>query len=851
MCSQMDTKTKPRLVLSVVLSCLYLKVHISLAAYTISGNQSLSGDQTIVSAGGVFELGFFKPGKFSNYYIGMWYSKQVVSDEQTIVWVANREQPVADRFSSVLRISDGNLVLFNESKSPVWSTNLTTTTTTTTTGCLEAVLLDSGNLVLLRAGGGCSTSTTSEPLWQSFDHPTHTWLPGGRIGFNKITKQSQILTSWKNSEDPAPGLFSLELDPNGSNSYIILWNRSTQYWTSGSWNESSHMFSLVPEMRVNYTYNYSYITNENESYFTYSLYDPERMSRFVMQTSGKIQKLTWLETSRQWNLFWSQPRKQCAVHGFCGAFGSCNDKSGLFCNCLMGFAPTSPTDWVLQDYSDGCSRKTSLQCGNSVSVNGTEDWFLGVRTMSMPENNQSVEVGSIEKCGSICLSNCSCTAYAYDSNTGCSIWTGDLLGVQEHAADDGDGRTLYIRLAASEFMYLKSVKGHTNKRSLIIAVVSATAGLLIMNFGNFVWKKTLGKGRELWWKYGDTKVNYGAGGGKDDTEVPLFSLRSILAATNNFSEANKLGEGGFGPVYKGILPENQEVAIKRLSKKSGQGHQEFMNELKLIAKLQHTNLVRLLGCCIEEEEMILIYEFMPNRSLDKFLFDPSEKKKLDWGRRFKIIEGIAQGVLYIHKYSRLKIIHRDLKASNVLLDGSMSPKIADFGMARIFGTNQTEADTKRVVGTYGYMSPEYALYGHFSEKLDVFSFGVLLLEIVSGKKNASFHHFEHSVTISGWAWELWKDSRGMEVIDEAVRETCPPHEALRCIHVGLLCVQESPADRPTMSSVILMLASEATSLPPTKEPAFSTHGNSSAAGSSSRTSNYSNNSVTITIPEAR
>lgn len=216
------------------------------------------------------------------------------------------------------------------------------------------------------------------------------------------------------------------------------------------------MFSLVPEMRVNYTYNYSYVTNENESYFTYSLYDPKRISRFMMHTSGKIQKLTWLETSRQWNLFWSQPRKQCAVHAFCGAFGSCNDKSGLFCNCLMGFEPTSPTDWVLQDYSDGCSRKTSLQCGNSISVNGTEDWFLGVQTMSMPENNQSVEVGSIEKCGSICLSNCSCTAYAYDSTTGCSIWTGDLLGVQEHAADDSDGRALYIRLAASEFMYLKS-----------------------------------------------------------------------------------------------------------------------------------------------------------------------------------------------------------------------------------------------------------------------------------------------------------------------------------------------------------------------------------------------------------
>ncbi|KAM5548908.1 G-type lectin S-receptor-like serine/threonine-protein kinase [Rosa sericea] len=384
------------------------------------------------------------------------------------------------------------------------------------------------------------------------------------------------------------------------------------------------------------------------------------------------------------------------------------------------------------------------------------------------------------------------------------------------------------------------------KRTIVITTVSATAGLLAIVFGYFLWKKTLGKRSET--------IKYlSAAGVENDTELPLFSLRSILVATNNFSEANKLGEGGFGPVYKGILPENQEVAIKRLSKKSGQGQQEFMNELKLIAKLQHTNLVRLLGCCTEAEEMMLIYEYMPNRSLDKFLFDPSEKTKLDWDRRLRIIEGIVQGLLYIHKYSRLKIIHRDLKASNILLDGTMNPKISDFGMAKIFDINQTEANTNRVVGTYGYMSPEYARYGHFSEKSDVFSFGVLLLEIVSGKKNASFYRFERSLTLAGWAWDLWKEGRGIEVIDASIRETLQAHVALRCINVGLLCVQESAADRPAMASVIHMLqGNEAASLPPTKEPAFSTHPNFSTIGPSSQTpTNYSNNALTISLPEAR
>ncbi|XP_061993787.1 probable receptor-like protein kinase At1g11050 [Rosa rugosa] len=354
--------------------------------------------------------------------------------------------------------------------------------------------------------------------------------------------------------------------------------------------------------------------------------------------------------------------------------------------------------------------------------------------------------------------------------------------------------------------------------ALVTAVVSATGGLLtILLFLYFLWKKSLGKKRA----YSENIRNFSAGNGKNDTELPVSSLRSILAATNNFSEANKLGEGGFGPVYKGILKENQEVAIKRLSKKSGQGYQEFMNELKLIAKLQHNNLVRLLGCCIEKEEMILIYEYMTNRSLDKFLFDPRENTKLDWGKRFQIIE-------------------------------EMNPKISDFGMAKIFEINQTEASTNRVVGTYGYMSPEYARYGHFSEKLDVFSFGVLLLEIVSGRKNSAFYHLEHPLTLAGWAWKLWKEGRGMEVIDASVRETCLPHEALRCIHVALLCVQEDPVDRPTMSSVIHMLANEATSLPLFKEPAFSTHSNYKAVCSSSPSSSiFSNNLVTISIPEGR
>ncbi|KAK8961380.1 Cysteine-rich receptor-like protein kinase 8 [Platanthera guangdongensis] len=218
----------------------------------------------------------------------------------------------------------------------------------------------------------------------------------------------------------------------------------------------------------------------------------------------------------------------------------------------------------------------------------------------------------------------------------------------------------------------------------------------------------------------------------------LFDLATIRSATNSFSEANKLGEGGFGPVYKGVLRGGQEIAVKRLSKSSGQGVLEMKNEVVLMARLQHRNLVRLLGCCLEGEEKLLVYEYLPNTSLDKLLFDPDKRMQLNWATRYKIIEGICRGLLYLHEDSRFRIIHRDLKASNILLDADMNPKISDFGLAKLSAVDELPGTTSRIAGTYGYMSPEYAFCGLFSTKSDVFSYGVLLLEIVTGRSSSCF-----------------------------------------------------------------------------------------------------------------
>eukprot|EP00258_Populus_trichocarpa_P039118 XP_024455137.1 cysteine-rich receptor-like protein kinase 10 isoform X5 [Populus trichocarpa] len=305
------------------------------------------------------------------------------------------------------------------------------------------------------------------------------------------------------------------------------------------------------------------------------------------------------------------------------------------------------------------------------------------------------------------------------------------------------------------------------------------------------------------------------------TEESLqFDLSTIEAATNNCSPDNKLGEGGFGEVYKGTLPNGQQIAVKRLSRNSGQGAAEFKNEVVLVAKLQHRNLVRLQGFCLEREEKILVYEFVSNKSLDYFLFDPERQGLLDWSRRYKIIGGIARGILYLHEDSRLRIIHRDLKASNILLDGDMNPKISDFGLARIFVVDQTQASTNRIVGTYGYMSPEYAMHGRFSVKSDVYSFGVLILEIITGKKNSSFYQTGGAPDLVSYVWNHWRDGTPLEVLDPTLTDTYSRNEVIRCIHIGLLCVQEDPAIRPAMATIVLTLNSYLVTLPSPQEPAF-------------------------------
>ncbi|KAM0840734.1 hypothetical protein ACQ4PT_059462 [Festuca glaucescens] len=328
----------------------------------------------------------------------------------------------------------------------------------------------------------------------------------------------------------------------------------------------------------------------------------------------------------------------------------------------------------------------------------------------------------------------------------------------------------------------------------------------------------------------------------------LIDLSTLQVATDYFGEHKRLGEGGFGVVYKGNLPDGQEIAVKRLSQTSRQGIEELRTELLSVAKLNHKNLVRLVGVCLEEREKILVYEYMPNRSLDTFIFDVVKVKELDWSKRFTIINGITRGLQYLHEDSQLKIVHRDLKASNILLDSEYNPKISDFGLAKIFGGDQSHIVTHRIAGTYGYMSPEYAMRGQYSTKSDVFSLGVLILEIVTGRRNSGFYDSDQDVDLINITWEHWTREKAMELIDPSLRNCCLIDQLLKCIHIGLLCVQQKPADRPSMSAVNLMLTSNNVHLPSPTRPAFCNEeiGANSKPNLVGNAKTASSNEVTIT-----
>ncbi|KAI3680613.1 hypothetical protein L6452_35386 [Arctium lappa] len=789
------------------MACLYILI-ISLqhcrATDTLTKESRISLEQTLISANQVFELGFFNPGNSTKRYLGIWY-KNISARE--VIWVANRENPlsVSDISCSLSIGNDGNLRIQDGEDNVIWSTNVRVQFNESI-----AKLTDTGDLAL-------NDTISGSILWESFDYPSNSLLPGMKLGAKGKTQGKHLLTSWKSKDDPTVGDFVLGLSAEQP-PQAFIWRSSKPYWRSGPWDGGK--FIGIPEQESGYSSHMSLMPENPQggAYLAINNYNSYNIRWLYLRSDGVLHLNYWDDDYNMWDFTWRAPENPCDVYGVCGAFAVCTNKSPT-CDCLRGFVPQSKDEWSKSNWTKGCVRRSELLCeknGSSLASGKTKpDKFRMLRGIKLPDHHQYFPYIDTNECQRLCLGNCSCKAYAYVEGIYCMIWTEDLMDIEQFS--DG-GENLFLRLS-----YVES--GEETKGAKLLISLTTIGGVLLLGgfmFCVYRWT-TYKKGRKR-------KLNLLKSENaivprdtlqeevlrQESHELPIYEFKQIIASTDNFSYRNKLGEGGFGAVYKGTLDHGQQIAVKRLSGDSGQGIEEFKNEIMLISKLQHRNLVKLLGCCIEGEERLLIYEYMTNKSLDTFLFNPKKRMQLDWATRFNIILGIGRGLIYLHRDSCLRIIHRDLKCSNILLDEKMNPKISDFGLARTFQMTQELANTRRIVGTYGYMSPEYAMRGVISEKSDVFSYGVMLLEIISGKRNTEFLHHEHPL---GHAWKSWKERRGIELMDQALAESPFLSQGLRCIHMGLLCVQDLAKDRPTMAEAVSILCSD-TDLPEPKEPLF-------------------------------
>ncbi|KAJ4895614.1 G-type lectin S-receptor-like serine/threonine-protein kinase [Raphanus sativus] len=569
-------------------------------------------------------------------------------------------------------------------------------------------LMDNGNLRLQ------DNRNNGEILWESFKHPyKYSFLQRMTLGTSNTTGENLKLTSWRSYVDPSTGNYTAGLAsfsfPELTFPELLIWKNSVPIWRSGQWN--GQVFIGLPDVDSLLFLDGFNLINDNQGTFSMSFANDSFIG---------------------WRIGVRFPSTDCDAFGRCGPYGICNSREDPACKCVKGFVPRNNTEWNARNWSNGCVRKALLRCERQRDVSsnggggGKGDGFLKLQKMKVPINAEQ-SLANVQACPKQCSDNCSCTAYAYDRGIGCMLWSGDLVDMQSFL---GSGIDLYIRVAHSE------LKTHSNRVLMITApllgvvFVAAVCGL----FACRKFKKRPAP--------------------EKDTSAELMYKRMEELTSGNESASNQVKLKDL-PLFefKGVLPEGHEIAVKRLSRASGQGLEELLNEVVVISKLQHRNLVKLLGCCLEGEES-------------------------------------------------------------------------------------------------GYMSPEYAMEGFFSEKSDVFSLGVIFLEIISGTRNS--HKEENDLNLLAYAWKLWNDGEAASLANPIVFDECFEKEIRKCVQIGLLCVQEVANDRPNVSTVIWMLTTENTNLPEPKQPAFIARSGFSIAESSDLSSQkVSINDVSLTAVTGR
>eukprot|EP01018_Ginkgo_biloba_P040743 Gb_24274 [translate_table: standard] len=721
---------------------------------------SPSGQQQFwQSPGNTFKFGFHPSGSPGFYVVGISYAS---ISETTLVWTAggNGGIKVNDKASFHFQ-TDGNFVLQDGANRVAWQTN------TGNKGVVSATMQDDGNFVVI--------NNSSRTVWDTFSNPTDTLLVGQNLTVGKAIQMYP---------------FSLTLESNGN--LTLKWRNNITYWNEGA---SQGSKTLTASLDSEGTFTVSN-TSATQLWFARSSDYTDssvKLRRITMDSDGNLRSYGWHDS---WQVGWSAVEDQCRVYGWCGNYGVCvyND-TGPYCLCPSAdFIAVDP-----KDPAQGCKREQEIgDCSNNqtmVTLEHTE--FLSYPPET--ESNSDHFFLGISDCRQNCLKSSTCIASTIlsDGSGTCRMKIGNFTSAYKSPSIPS---TSYVKVCGQG---RPPAQGKSSSKvfgvGIAVAVIGTGVALIVIEIC-FWWICCKKNPRFRFGEIPDqyTLLEYASG-------APVqFSYKQLQQSTGNFRQ--KVGSGGFGTVYKGTLPNRSIVAVKQLEGIE-QGEKQFRMEVATIGSTHHLNLVRLIGFCSEGRHRLLVYEFMKNTSLDTFLFSSAEQSRtLDWDTRFGIALGTAKGITYLHEECRDCIVHCDIKPENILLDDNFHAKVSDFGLAKLINTRDHRNRTLTSVrGTRGYLAPEWLANLPITSKSDVFSYGMVLLEIVSGRRNFDITATPRRKKFPTWAFEEFEKGNILNIVDEKLGGCVNLNEVERTIRVSFWCIQEQPSQRPPMGRIVQML----------------------------------------------
>lgn len=774
---------------------------------TLRQGESLSvekPDDVLVSNSGIFSAGFFLVGQ-NAYAFAIWFNDHPVKYHNgTLVWMANRDQPVNGKRSKLSLLKGGNLVLFDAGRFNIWDTE---------TVWRQPVLLrlaDNGNLMLM--------NSQNSVLWQSFDSPTDTLLP-----LQPFTKDTNLVSS-RSQSNFSSGYYTFFFD----NDNVIRmrfgnWEVSSVFWPPPwlvTWDAGRSTYNNTRIATLNLLGNFS---SSDDLTFLAADYGSITQRRLKIDPDGNIRLYSRKNPGENWVVSWQAFSDPCKIHGICGANGLCryDHTSGRRCSCLPGYKMKDPTDWT-----GGCEPEFNVTCKDEshfLKLSNAE--FYGYDYGFFPNY-------TLSQCQDLCLSLCNCKGFQYSFfNAGHFNCYPKTLLLNGYTTPSFFGH-LYLRLpktyplpnpASGDDFSLNCLKldvqeldrtyskKHANESvKTLLWFVSGLGGIELILFLS-IWALLIKNQRDS----GEDIRDYLLGA----TGFRRFSFAELKKATKGFSE--EIGRGSGGAVYKGVLSDNRVAAVKRLNQEDNKGEAEFLAEVNTIGRLNHMNLIVMWGFCAEGKHRLLVYELLEHGSLKQNICGTNA---LDWKKRYEIALGTAKGLAYLHEECLEWILHCDVKPQNILLDSNYNPKVADFGLSKLLKRGElNNSRFSRIRGTRGYMAPEWVSNQPITSKVDVYSYGIVVLEMLTGRSPTATYHAindgkgdqtEHTRLVS-WVREnatgisvsssdelpTWLEN----ILDPSMGGVYDLRKMEKLLGVALKCVEEEKDARPTMSQVVEML----------------------------------------------